>query len=428
MGNLAGAAAMIDCHRHDFALCFASSTKMLAALAKAKAPPPRALVENTLFHALSGAALGKYDVYDADIKKIDALVAKTHVEDMLAPFKTVVEQARAAKLFITDDHASELSLGTYHLLGGKAKVSSDSPDALVTLRFVNQDKTQRDVKVTVEIAGVTDAMIETVALPPGKQITKLFTPPLKMSFDVTKLRATRASQIAIHIVDPKTNASLLDKNLAIDILPRDHLPLRRFFGAGGDDMRTTFDYAAAWITPNAPEIDAFIKKAKARLPAGNSFSGMQQGTLVQVKAIYDELKAHGVSYVEDPDIFDERASVQRTRLPAEVLASTNAQCLEGTLLYATLFEAIGLQPLLIFKKGHAFVAWKPSQYDKQPKIGLFFLETTLTGNPDATFEIAVDHATQKFIQAANEHQFDRKIGAVIDVSDLRAKGYTPQPY
>ena len=122
----------------------------------------------------------------------------------------------------------------------------------------------------------------------------------------------------------------------------------------------------------ADQRGAFIKKAKVRLDASkDAFSGEQQPTMVQVKALFDELKARGVTYVEDPRVFDERGAIQRTRLPAEVLASTNAQCLEGTLLYASLMEAIGLQPVLVFKKGHAFIAWKTTKFDKT-KDQLFF--------------------------------------------------------
>jgi hypothetical protein len=421
--NLAIAITLIDCHNSNFQNCLTSSGHMLDALAKMKPEPKKAIVENRIFHAFAAAALGKYDVYDADMKVVETMT-QGKADAALASFKTVVDQARSVKLFVDEDHATDLALGTYHLLtSGKFKNGLDGADALVTLRLVNQDKKQKSVKVTVEIPGVTDAFTETIALPPGKQVTKLISPPLKMDFDVAKLRAPRAGQIALHVTDPK-GASLLDKSLAVQILPRDNLPLKRAFG--NDELRTTFNYAAAWVTPNAPEIDAFIKKAKARLTGQDAFSGEQQPTMVQVKALFDELKARGVSYVEDPRVFDERGAVQRTRLPAEVLASTNAQCLEGTLLYASLMEAIGLQPVLVFKKGHAFIAWKPSRFDKT-KDQLFFLETTMTGGPN-TFEEAVDYARNNFIETEKEGQFKRGIGALIDIRALRLAGYVPQPY
>jgi hypothetical protein len=422
--NLTLAVTLIDCYRNDFALCFKSSSKMLDVLAKNKVTSGRPLMENMLFHAMSAAALGNYEVYDKEIKILTEMVGKGAAA--FDPLKTKVEEARAAKIFVDDDFAKELALGTYHLLTStKIKNSLDNADALVTLRFVNQDAAQKSIKVSIEIPGVTDRIVETVALPPGKQVTKLFSPPLKMDFDVAKLRAARTSQIAVRIQDQGTKTSIVDKSVPIQILPRDSLPTRRY--VGNDDMRTTFNYSAAWVTPNAPEVDVFLKRAKARLDAAkDSFSGMQQPTLPQVKAIFDELKAMGVSYVMDPNVFDERGSVQRTRLPAEVLSSTNAQCLEGAILYATLFEAIGLHPVMVFKKGHAFIAWKPSKFDKT-KAPLFFLETTLTGGP-ATFEQAMASAERTFMKARAERQFELGIGALLDIHKLRAQGYSPQPF
>lgn len=423
--NLTTAVTLIDCHHNNFAKCFQSSGKMLEVLAKSKPDSMEPMFENLLFHAVSAAALGKYDVYDKAIKAIDDLLtANKKNPAALDPIKSKIAEARTAKLFVDEDHASELALGTYHLLTStKIKNALDDAEALVTLRFVNQSAAPRSIKVTVEIAGVTDKLAETIALPAGKQVDKLFSPTLKMDFDITKLRAARPSQIAVSIIDVASGKSIMDKSLAVQILPRDNLPLRRMVGS--DDIRTTFKYAAAWITPNAPEVDSFLKKAKARLTGRNSFSGNQQETLPQVKAIFEELKAMGVSYVMDPNIFDERGSVQRTRLPAEVLASTNAQCLEGAILYATVLEAIGLSPVLVFKKGHAFVAWKPSKFDAA-KVPLFFLETTLTGGA-ATFEQAMASATNTFVKAAAEKQFELGIGALLDVQALRTQGYSPQP-
>jgi hypothetical protein len=198
---------------------------------------------------------------------------------------------------------------------------------------------------------------------------------------------------------------------------------------GSDTLVPTYGNALAWITPNAREVDSFLAQAKLRVAdpsAPKAFTGEQRATVPQVRALFEELKAHGVTYVMDPNVFDPHGAVQRTRLPAEVLASTNAQCLEGTLLYATLFEAIGIQPVLVFVPGHAFIAWKPSKYD-QVKTPLLFLETTLTGGA-ATFEQAVQSATAHFAEDYQAKHFDLGTAALVDVHALRAKGYTAQPY
>ena len=420
-GNLAAARSMIACHTFDFARCFTASGKMLDYLASTKGSVDN-IESNRLFHMSSAMALGNYRAFEADMTWMQAH-AKSYSGDILKVFRALADQAKASHMFVQLVGAQELALGTYHLIAG-GKMKGDDVPALATLRMINQSAKSRSVKITVEVPGVSEVMSHVTALPAGTEWTERLSPPLKIDFDVTKLRAPRTGQIAVHIVDAGTNAPLFDRTIAVDILPRDSLPL--FRKVGGDDIRDTFEYSAAWITPNAPEIDAFIKKAKARLGDADSFSGAQQGTVAQVKALFDELKAHGVTYVSDPSLFNDHGAVQRTRLPAEVLASTNAQCLEGTLLYATLLEAIGLDPVMVFISGHVFVAWKPSKYDhvKQP---LLFLETTMTGGK-ATFEQASDVAFHEFQEQVAENQFDLGLAHIVDVKALRRAGYSPQPF
>lgn len=122
----------------------------------------------------------------------------------------------------------------------------------------------------------------------------------------------------------------------------------------------------------------------------------------------------------DPTVLANDAFGQRTRLPSEVLSSTNAQCLEGTLLYASLMEAIGIHPVVVFVPGHAFVGWEPSPRDPKSPTGLFFVETT------ATHSMKFDDAVKYAIHEYQDHA-GRKEATVIPVSALRKIGITPQP-
>ena len=418
--DLTLARTLLACHGRTYSKCHAVAGDMLKELKKSATPSPDALLKNTIFHGVSAAALGKWAEYDADMRTADKMIAAEKKDpSKLAALKAALEPTRGSKLYIEADVVKQLPIGTYQYMANPAlKEAGD----LVTLRLINHQPKARTVKITLEVPGVTETTTVSVSLPPGEQLTRALTPPLKMDFDVAKLRASRVGQIALKITDDK-GASVYEQSYPLEVLPRDHLPLWRYIGADSD--RQTFANALAWITPNAPEVDAFLAKAKARLDK-HVFAGEQRETLSQVKALFDELKERGVSYVMDPAVFAERVAVQRTRLPVEVLASTNAQCLEGTLLYATLMEAIGLQPELVFIPGHAFVAWKPSQYDKD-KAPLYFLETTLTGGP-ATFEQAVERATKHYQDEKAARHFDIGVSALVDVHALRAKGYTPQPY
>src|SRR5262249_43962360 len=150
------------CHRNDAQLCFTASGKGLEALARDRSASRKAVLENLAFHAATAGALGRYDIYDAEMKQVDAALAEAKVNaGRLDGFKQAIEQARASRLFVDEDHASELAIGTYHLLsGGKIRSTTGDTDALITLRMINQDRRPRSVTVTVEIPGVTDPATE----------------------------------------------------------------------------------------------------------------------------------------------------------------------------------------------------------------------------------------------------------------------------
>jgi hypothetical protein len=126
----------------------------------------------------------------------------------------------------------------------------------------------------------------------------------------------------------------------------------------------------------------------------------------------------------DPEVASEQAFVQRTRLPAEVLASTNAQCLEGTLLFATLMEAIGVKPIIVLVPGHAFVGWHTVAKDGTRGEPLF-VETTMVGL--ASFEDAVKVATQRMAQEVKTGAFKAGTSGLVDVAAIRKAGFAAQP-
>ncbi|HEX7703760.1 MAG TPA: hypothetical protein VF403_23630, partial [Kofleriaceae bacterium] len=68
--NLTIAASMIVCHMNDYAACLTTSAKMLDLLKKTKPAPSNlaeAMFKNTVFHAASAVALGRYDAFAADV-------------------------------------------------------------------------------------------------------------------------------------------------------------------------------------------------------------------------------------------------------------------------------------------------------------------------------------------------------------------------
>ncbi len=158
--------------------------------------------------------------------------------------------------------------------------------------------------------------------------------------------------------------------------------------------------------------------------------GARHAVREQVQAIYSALKYDaGLAYVNSPLNFGKQEGqiTQRVRLPVTSLHQhgSRANCIDGTVLYASLLELASLEPLIVIVPGHAFVGWRIwrglEDYD--------FLETTMTGAED--FEAALRKGSQQYREARDNGYFGRELfdptgfARLIDVAVCRAKRIYP---
>lgn len=412
---LMAAVTMVFCKAEAWDKCISTADQALAELAEKKVDPNSDAVQVIkLMRSIGWVVMGKPKEGLEEIAAIEKVRGATPKFDEI---KRIANNAIDRGFYLEAVPLQQLPIGVYHLMGRA------NTGALVTLKLREQQKTARQFRVEVEVPGVTERSSNTLSLGPNEFTVKWANPPLKMDFDPGKVRGPRPAQLALKITELSKAGDkvIIDETLPIEVLPRDYLPLKRKVGA--DSMVPTFGYMGAWLTSNDPAIDAFLTKAKERAP-GRNFVGEQGPTIPQVKALFDELKSRGVSYVMDPNVAADQIFVQRTRLPAEVLASTNAQCLEGALLFATLFEAIGIKPIIVVVPGHAFVGWHTVAKDGTKGEPLF-VETTMVGNAD--FEAAVRVATQRVATEMKQGSFKAGASTLIDVPQIIAAGFTAQP-
>lgn len=315
------------------------------------------------------------------------------------------------KVGVEAEVPKEIYLGTYHLYGHSSVVGN-----LFDVTLYNFTGKDQQVKVEMEIPGVTDRFVKTVPILNKKSEHLDATPPLKADFKPAEQRSERPGQVSVKVTLLGDKEKVVyDESLPTRIFPRDQLPLAQ---------RAAKAFSVAWVTPQAKAIETFMTNAKQRLPAGTAMAGVLGPTLPQVRAIFDELKSRGFSYVLVTDFGASNA--QHARLPTETLESTNALCLDGALLFATLFEKIGIQPVLVFVPGHAFVGWHASPADKQPPGTLYFLETTMVATN--TFEEVTKKGLDEYMRAKAMKYFDSGSASLVDVLEMRKLGITPQPW
>ena len=124
---------------------------------------------------------------------------------------------------------------------------------------------------------------------------------------------------------------------------------------------------SAFITPNHHKVTETLIKATKILEKwckNPSFTGYQSNNAntvkMQMAAIYVALQNENIAYCMPPASYE--AVGQRVRLSDAVLSQKLGTCLDLSLLYASCLEAVGLNPLIVFIKGHAFAgAWLEDQ-------------------------------------------------------------------
>ncbi len=115
----------------------------------------------------------------------------------------------------------------------------------------------------------------------------------------------------------------------------------------------------AFITPNHPKITEIIRKAGVYLqkwlgtPSFTAYQSQNPNVVKnQMAAIYAALQEENIAYTMPPASYEEIG--QRVRYPHMVLEQKMGTCIDLSTLYASCLEAVGLNPIIIIIKGHAF--------------------------------------------------------------------------
>jgi len=145
-----------------------------------------------------------------------------------------------------------------------------------------------------------------------------------------------------------------------------------------DDFSWLF---SAYVNENHPWVDGILKEA---LDSGlvSSFTGYQsedpEEVMAQVFAVWNVLQRRGIKYSDvsttTPSKF---VFSQNVRFLDQSIKSTQANCVDGSVLMASVLRKIGISPYLVMVPGHCFLAFDTGDDEDSEIIGL---ETTMIGN------------------------------------------------
>jgi hypothetical protein len=303
-----------------------------------------------------------------------------------------------------------LPTGVYHLLNPET-------DPLVTVLVANESRDPRRVCVKAYLEGLSAQDVRTLEIDPRSERTLNLLPTLfpRQARQVTEIRRATLHVVAEDLDGrPESHDTFslvcLSRNSSFNSVVRpdtgQRVDLSHYYGA--------------WVTPNVEVVQERVRHAAGLVPERRiaGYQGTPDQVGRQVEALFQSLKAAGVAYVNS--VIDYGAptghATQRTRLPRQSLRRKSANCLDGTVLMASLLEGASLNAALVFKPGHAFVGWET--WDGSGAWN--FLETTLIDRAD--FAAACASGQRQYDEMTNYYADQLKMHAL---PKLRADGIWP---
>lgn len=151
----------------------------------------------------------------------------------------------------------------------------------------------------------------------------------------------------------------------------------------GTKFHETGIFFAAYVNEENPMIDQLLREAlNTRIV--NRFLGYQGGNSEvvdkQVYALWNVLQKRNFRYssVSNTSLSSNVVFSQRVRTFDDALESSQINCVDGTVLFASLLRAINIDPILVRTPGHMFVGY----YTDSKHKDMNFLETTMIGDVD----------------------------------------------
>lgn len=160
-----------------------------------------------------------------------------------------------------------------------------------------------------------------------------------------------------------------------------------------DDFSWLF---AAYVNENHPEVDMILKEA-LRSGIVSDFDGYQEddpkAVMMQVFAVWNALQRRGIKYSDVSHTTPSKCVVcQTVRFLDDSVNATQANCVDGSVLMASILSKIGITSYLVMIPGHCFLAFDLGDGEDAKRIGL---ETTMLGNDEIKSVGEIANLTEK---------------------------------
>lgn len=268
-------------------------------------------------------------------------------------------------------------------------------------------------RLAVRVVGWSDQEIQIIEVPAGAKRTYLFAPTFLPRFYENHEIVAATAEVS---ASDTAGNSLYQTTIPVRIRSAEDI-------YWGDDFKYA-PFIASWVTPHDLKLESMLGRAKnytpdRRLPGYENWKNAQQQeqeTYLEAKAIFTALKDSGLSYVKSSDTLGgNKGFSERVRKPWVSLEQTSANCIDAAVMYASLFENLGMDPTVVIVPGHAYVGVRVARGSSK----FLFIDVALTGR--ATFEVAVASAERGLAR------YDDSSVTRVLIQQARDAGIYPMP-
>jgi hypothetical protein len=276
-------------------------------------------------------------------------------------------------------------------------------------------------KVSVPASGIIEVSVGDYAQPARYvyEIAKqdVYKYPLNPTFNAKVAEISTPTPVTVNLkITLKTGEQIFAETKTVQMLPIGYYA----WVLGETDQRILSPVLA---TPHADAVQKVISAAARATPWNEilgyqEFKGYSHLEILdyQMRAVYNVLQNLGVTYVSTTTTFTS-TQAQRVRLPVQTLSDNSGNCIETTLLFDAIFEAIGFHTYFVFITGHVYLAvqeWPDSDQ-------VVPLETTMLGF--GTYDQARSTGLDEYRKAPDDPNYLQ-----VDVQKVRNADIEPTPY
>lgn len=275
-----------------------------------------------------------------------------------------------------------------------------NPQNLIAIKIKSRRKNS---KVRIEIAETPffRQSISEFALPEAWTDYVVY-PDIVWNYDALR-QNTQATPVSI-VIQTSLNGQFLQQSIrtmSMRSINECMLGYYRLHGHKRKDFVNTRQLFAAYVNEDNPQIDIILKEALSTRIV-NRFLGYQRDSsmvIKQVYALWNVLQRRHFKYssISNSSMSSNLVFAQRVRTFDDAMKSSQINCVDGSVLFASLLRAINIEPILVRLPNHMFVGF----YTDRQHRNKTFLETTMIGDvnlddyfPDENLDSTLQNMSQ----------------------------------